>query len=115
MSQEAIVLFAHGARDPIWALPAQRVAEEVRRLRPGTLVSVAFLELMTPTLAEAVEAAAATLRFVFSQLQVDRIAGRTDAPNAASIRVLQKLGMHPVSEEGMVCYSIDRASVSSPG
>mgnify|MGYP000228622329 CR=1 FL=1 len=38
MSQEAIVLFAHGARDPIWALPAQRVAEEVRRLRPGTLV-----------------------------------------------------------------------------
>lgn len=63
----------------------------------------------------AVEAAAATLRFVFSQLQVDRIAGRTDAPNAASIRVLQKLGMHPVSEEGMVCYSIDRASVSSPG
>ena len=60
MSQEAIVLFAHGARDPIWALPAQRVAEEVRRLRPGTLVSVAVLELMTPTLAEAVEAAAAS-------------------------------------------------------
>lgn len=60
MSQEAIVLFAHGARDPIWAQPAQRVADEVRRLRPGTLVSVAFLELMTPTLADAVESAAAS-------------------------------------------------------
>ena len=60
MSQEAIVLFAHGARDPNWALPAQRVAEETRRLRPDALVSVAFLELMTPTLADAVEAAAAS-------------------------------------------------------
>lgn len=60
MAQEAIVLFAHGARDPAWALPAQRVAEAVRRLRPEALVSVAFLELMTPTLAEAVDAAAAS-------------------------------------------------------
>ena len=60
MSREAIVLFAHGARDPVWALPAQRVADEVRRLRADALVSVAFLELMTPTLAEAVDAAAAS-------------------------------------------------------
>ena len=51
MEKNALILFAHGARDPNWALPAQRVAEETRRLRPDALVSVAFLELMTPTLA----------------------------------------------------------------
>ena len=60
MSQQAIVLFAHGARDPAWAGPARRVAAEVQRLRPDAAVSVAFLELMEPTLAAAVEAAAAS-------------------------------------------------------
>ena len=54
MSQQAIVLFAHGARDPEWARPARRVAAEVQRLRPDAAVSVAFLEFMTPTLPEAV-------------------------------------------------------------
>ncbi|MFN7931924.1 MAG: GNAT family N-acetyltransferase [Bryobacteraceae bacterium] len=61
----------------------------------------------------AVEASAASLRFAFSRLPVDRIAGRTDGPNKASIRVLQKLGMRAVSEDGQVCYAMDRASVSS--
>lgn len=60
MSQQAIVLFAHGARDPEWAGPARRVAAEVQRLRPDVAVSVAFLELMEPSLAEAVEVAAAS-------------------------------------------------------
>lgn len=60
MSQQAIVLFAHGARDPEWARPARRVAAEVQRLLPDVAVSVAFLELMEPTLAAAVEAAAAS-------------------------------------------------------
>lgn len=60
MTQEAIVLFAHGARDPEWAMPARRVAAEVQKLRSDTLVSVAFLELMTPSLADAVDAAVAS-------------------------------------------------------
>lgn len=58
MSVESIVLFAHGARDPNWALPAQRIAAEVRRLRPDTRVTVAFLEFMEPNLADAVDEAA---------------------------------------------------------
>jgi sirohydrochlorin cobaltochelatase len=60
MPQEAIVLFAHGARDPEWAGPAMRVAAEVQRLRPDVRVQVAFLEFMEPTLGAAVEAAAAS-------------------------------------------------------
>jgi len=56
MSARAIVLFAHGARDPRWAAPFEAVAERVRAAAPGSRVRLAFLELMTPTLAEAIDA-----------------------------------------------------------
>jgi sirohydrochlorin cobaltochelatase len=52
-----IVLFAHGARDARWAEPFERLAEKLRALAgPGTPVSLAFLELMTPDLPAAVAA-----------------------------------------------------------
>ena len=49
----AIVLFAHGARDPRWAEPFAAVAASVRAALPGCSVALAFLELMEPTLADA--------------------------------------------------------------
>lgn len=60
MSKEAIILFAHGARDPEWAKPARRVAAALQGLRPEALVEVAFLEFMAPSLGDAVESAAAS-------------------------------------------------------
>ncbi len=65
----------------------------------------------------AVEAARAALAFAFSALPVDRIAGRTDPPNTASIRVLEKLGMQCVGAANIdgratVCYTIARPAVS---
>src|SRR5215203_2262401 len=51
----AIVLFAHGARDPRWAEPFAAVAARVRAAAPGCPVVLAFLELMAPSLGEAVE------------------------------------------------------------
>ena len=50
----ALVLFAHGARDPRWAEPFEAVAARVRAAAPGLPVVLAFLELMTPSLADAV-------------------------------------------------------------
>lgn len=50
-----LLLFAHGARDPAWALPFESVARIVRQQRPGLPVELAFLEFMTPTLPEAGE------------------------------------------------------------
>lgn len=47
---QGLILFAHGARDPRWAEPFERVAERVRALRPGQPVSLAFLEFMSPDL-----------------------------------------------------------------
>ena len=49
----AIVLFAHGARDPCWAEPFEAIAARVRNAAPGCEVALAFLELMAPTLQDA--------------------------------------------------------------
>lgn len=48
--KQALVMFAHGARDPRWAVPFERLAERARTKRPDVSVSLAFLELMEPRL-----------------------------------------------------------------
>lgn len=52
--KQALVLFAHGARDPRWAEPFRRLAERVREARPEAVVELAFLELMEPRLPQCV-------------------------------------------------------------
>ena len=48
----AIILFAHGARDPEWANPLRRVQAAIRQQADNIPVELAFLEFMAPTLAE---------------------------------------------------------------
>jgi sirohydrochlorin cobaltochelatase len=50
----AIVLFAHGSRDPLWRRPVEAVAQRVRQLDPAVAVCCAYLELMQPDLPAAV-------------------------------------------------------------
>ena len=50
-----IVLFAHGARDPEWARPFEAIRERVRARRPEYRIELAYLEMMSPTLEEAIE------------------------------------------------------------
>ena len=50
-----IVLFAHGAKDPQWAEPFAAIRERVRAQRPEYPIEVAYLELMSPTLEEAID------------------------------------------------------------
>jgi sirohydrochlorin cobaltochelatase len=50
----AIILFAHGARDPEWALPFRRIKELLEARQPGVTVTLAFLEIMQPSLTDAV-------------------------------------------------------------
>ena len=54
--RSAIVLFAHGAREPEWALPFERVRERLRA--SGMRVEIAYLSSMRPPLEEAVAALA---------------------------------------------------------
>ena len=56
MKQRGIVLFAHGARDPRWAEPFQRLRDAVAARSPDATVTVAFLEMMTPDLETAAAA-----------------------------------------------------------
>jgi sirohydrochlorin cobaltochelatase len=54
--ERALVLFAHGARAASWALPFERLRDLTAAQRPGVAVSLAFLELMTPSLPDEVAA-----------------------------------------------------------
>lgn len=58
MSRTGILLFAHGARDPNWALPFEAVAERLRGrsltdAKQAPEVTLAFLEFMSPDIATA--------------------------------------------------------------
>ncbi len=60
MSQkEALVLFAHGARDPRWATPFKKLQAISQQQLPATQVELAFLELMEPRLPDTVDRLAA--------------------------------------------------------
>jgi sirohydrochlorin cobaltochelatase len=61
--RSGVILFGHGARDARWAEPFERLAVMLRGERAArgdpAPVSLAFLELMTPSLEEAIAAQAA--------------------------------------------------------
>lgn len=83
MQQHGILLFAHGARDPLWARPFEAVAQRLRDRAPDTPVVLAFLEFMTPDLRGAGHALAAQGCTVVSVLPLFLGAGghvRKDLP-----------------------------------
>jgi sirohydrochlorin cobaltochelatase len=55
MPKTALILFAHGSRDPEWASPLQRVRALVRAQAPALRVELAFLEFIAPNLQDSVE------------------------------------------------------------
>jgi sirohydrochlorin cobaltochelatase len=52
---KALIIFAHGARDPRWAEPFQRLQAALAQQAPEVCVRLAFLELMTPDLQSVAE------------------------------------------------------------
>jgi len=46
----ATILFGHGSRDPLWRLPIEAVACQVRAMAPEVQVRCAYLELTEPDL-----------------------------------------------------------------
>ena len=79
----AVIIFAHGSRDPLWHRPMQVVAERLREKSPATLVRCAYLELTEPDLAtataELLAAGAQRIRILPMFLGVGRHA-REDLP-----------------------------------
>jgi sirohydrochlorin cobaltochelatase len=55
VARSALVLFAHGSRDPDWARPFRTIQQKISERSAELTVEVAFLELMSPSLIEAVD------------------------------------------------------------
>lgn len=105
---KAVVLFAHGSRDPLWRLPIDAVAQRLQAQQADLPVAVAFLELTEPDLAKTVEAlmkqGATHVRIVPMFLGVGRHA-REDLPKLVndlvnaypqmSFELLPAIGEHP--------------------
>lgn len=53
---QGLILFAHGARAASWATPFERLRDTTQAQLPGCEVALAFLELMTPSLPDTVDA-----------------------------------------------------------
>jgi sirohydrochlorin cobaltochelatase len=53
--REALVLFAHGSRDPSWADPFRAIQHQVSAKKPAVTIELAFLQLMEPGLVEVVD------------------------------------------------------------
>ncbi len=58
MARTALILLAHGARDPEWALPLRRVCAQVRAQAPQLRAELAFLDFLSPNLHESAAALA---------------------------------------------------------
>lgn len=69
-SPDAIILFAHGSRDPLWRAPLEAVASAIAAQQPSTPVRCAYLELCAPdlpTVTTEIIAACATFHWAGSQ------------------------------------------------
>ena len=113
-SPSAVVLFAHGSRDPLWRIPLDAVATEVARQSPQTVVRCAFLELTEPSLPDCVDALVAEglrhIRIVPMFLGVGRHA-REDLPQLVtelrarhpqlSLQLCAPIGEHPALTRAM--------------
>ena len=80
---KAVVLFAHGSRDPQWHKPIQAVAQRMASASPDVQVRCAYLELTEPDLlsvvAELAQAGATHVRVLPMFLGVGKHA-REDLP-----------------------------------
>ena len=52
--KQALILFGHGARDPRWAEPIHKLQTQLQRADPELSVSLAYLELMPPSLLDVI-------------------------------------------------------------
>jgi len=115
----AVVLFAHGSRDPLWRAPIDAVATEVARQSPHTVVRCAFLELTEPSLPECVQGLCAQghrhIRIVPMFLGVGRHA-REDLPELVAelrerhpqlqLQLCAPIGEHPDLTRAMASIAL---------
>ena len=105
--KRGLMLFAHGARDPNWALPFNDVAHRIRARAPELTVELAFLEFMAPDLLAAGDRLAAQRCVRVDVVPLFLGAGghvRKDLP-----ALLQTLGLRHTDVQWRLCPAIGEA------
>lgn len=95
--REALVVLAHGSRDPRSAATIRLLVEQVRALRPGLRVEAAFLELSEPALDDLVDRlVGAGVRgvVVVPLLLTEAYHARVDLPAAVDGVASSRPGLH---------------------
>ena len=105
---QGIILFAHGSRDPLWRLPIEAVALQIKQQSPKVDVVCAFLELTEPDLQTTTQRMADKglrhIAIVPMFLGVGRharddlpelVQGLTEAYPQMSFELLPAIGEHP--------------------
>jgi sirohydrochlorin cobaltochelatase len=120
-NQKALILFAHGARDPRWAQPFQKLQGIAQANLPDAAVELAFLELMEPRLpavvAQLVGRGCTEVRVVpvflgqgghvLRDLPPMIESLRTEYPNL-SIHVSDAVGESPAVLDAIAAYCVSR-------
>ncbi len=118
----AVILFAHGARDPRWAEPFLRVVAAVRASAPDLAVELAYLEHLEPRLLEAARALAAkgarTIRVVplffgrggHLRVEVPRLVAEAEAAlTGVKVELGLAAGDDPAVIEALAAYCVRAA------
>lgn len=117
---QALIIFGHGSRDPLWAATLKALCERLRGAVPHIEVELAYIEFLKPTLGECVEAlwrrgcrniavlpafiaAGAHLRKELPELVEQASSGR----EGLSIQLLPALGDLPDVQQGVVRFVTD--------
>lgn len=120
--KQGIVLFGHGSRNADWALPFEAIRREIAQQQPEAAVELAFLELMQPSLPDAITALAGRGVARVSVIPVFISAGshvREDLPRLVDealarnpgldISVAEPLGEAPAMLQAMAQYALTAA------
>jgi sirohydrochlorin cobaltochelatase len=119
--KEALVLFGHGSREAHWAGPLQALAETLSR-KTGGIVRLAYLELMQPSLADAIGALAKEGTTAIRVVPVFIGAGghaRHDLPRLVEAARARHADVHitldpPIGEQASVIEAIAAAIAKKP-
>jgi len=120
VSAQAILLVAHGARDPRWAAPIERLADALAKRVNGSPVRIAYLEFLHPGIPEALESlyhdGARKVRVVPVFLGAGGHVVNDIAERVAAVRVLRpdlEIALEPpVGERPQVTEAITSAIIA---
>ena len=99
---DAVILFAHGSRDPLWRGPIEAVAARLRLDHPQLAVSCAYLESCEPNLPLAVDSLLKAASIATDSIAASPYSARAKPLKGFKIRIVPMfLGMGKHAREDL--------------